>query len=114
MNNRLEKDVVKNIKMTLQLYCPEVIWVDRLQSGTVQMGDRYIHMCKEGTPDLYVIIKKGCEGKLLFVECKSKTGKQSDIQKIFQYRIIGLSNIFYLVARNVGEVTTYIREKILV
>jgi hypothetical protein len=107
-----EAEVLKSIKGQLQLFCPLVVWVDRLQSGMVRHGSRFIHLCKAGTPDLYAIISHG-GGHVLFIECKSDTGRQSFEQKVFQHKIIDMTHVHYIVARNVNDVLTFINDIIL-
>jgi len=107
-----EAQVLKNIKLTLSLFVPEVIWIDRLQSGTVRAGSSWIHMCKPGTPDLYAVVKHG-GGHVVFIECKSLKGKQSFDQKRFEFKLYGMKNIHYVLARSCDDVVAYIKKNII-
>jgi hypothetical protein len=114
MKQTLESEVVKAIKNNLSMYCPEVIHIDRLQSGTIQKGMRFIHLCKAGTPDLYAIVSNARTAGVLFIEAKRPGGgTQSHDQKVFEYKVKGLTNIHYIVARSIGEVINYINKVML-
>jgi hypothetical protein len=106
-----EAHILKSIKTRLQLYCREVVWVDRLQSGVARNDDRWIRMCKPGTPDLYAILRHN-GGHLLFIEVKAAKGRQSPDQKQFESRVMGLDNIHYVLARSVTDVVEFIRNNI--
>jgi len=109
-----ESEVLKKIKMQLRLFCPSVIWCDRLQSGVAQKGPYYVRLCKAGTPDLYAIIRdKDYFGFLLFIEVKTIKGRQTPEQKEFQHMIYGLKHVHYIVAHSVQEVKDYIDKIIL-
>jgi hypothetical protein len=108
-----ESDVVKSIKLNLKLFCPEVVHVDRLNSGMAQKGKYWIKLCKEGTPDLYAIVKHN-GGKLIFIETKSPDGGyQSQDQKKFEDMLKGLDNVHYILVSSLSEVIKYIEKEVL-
>ena len=107
-----ESEVLKTIKTQLQLFCPLVVWVDRLQSGVVRHGPRFIHLCKPGTPDLYAIVQHE-GGHVVFIECKSESGRQSVEQQVFQHKLVNMTNVHYVLARTLGDVLNYIKNVIV-
>jgi hypothetical protein len=59
---------------------------------------------KDGTKRLVKLARKGCAdvlciiyGRAIFIETKSKTGKQSDDQKEFQVKAESVSAIYWLI-----------------
>ena len=48
------------------------------------------------------------DGEVIFIECKSKTGKLSEHQKEFQNNIIKLYG-HYIIARNIDDIEEYLR-----
>ena len=110
---RLEKDLVKSIIHGLSLHIPEIIWIDRLQCGMAWRGPYPIHLCREGTPDIYALIKAN-GGHTVFIEAKRPGGgTQRDAQREFEAIVWGLPHIHYILSRDVGSIVEYIREKIL-
>lgn len=109
---KLEKDIQLAIKKTLPLFCRPVIYVDRLNSGNIDLGHRRILLCKKGTPDLFALVKHGC-GHFLFIEVKRPGGKQSPDQKKFQKMIEDFDNIHYCLATSVTDVINFINKYIL-
>jgi len=74
----------------------------RLNSGKFYQGTlqnatltnlRHIKGCPEGTSDLLIIVPNG---KIIFCETKTTTGKQRESQKIFQLAIEKLGHIYIL------------------
>lgn len=55
----------------------------RLQSGRVQKGKSFIHLCKNGTPDRMALVK----GKSIFIEVKTKDGKFEPEQQNVHHEI---------------------------
>ena len=109
----LERDVIKAIKMQLKFFVPEVIIIDRLQSGVVRTQGRFIHMCQTGTPDLYAIVKHAGDGHTVFIECKSPHGGvQSVEQRMFENKLRDLHNVHYVLARSCADVIAYIKTEI--
>lgn len=112
-----ESQVIAKIRMNLTIYCPEVIHVDRIQSGVAMRGPYHIRLAQAGTPDLYALLN--CDGgHTVFIEAKrprqpgDSGGRQSDDQKRFQQMIAGMKHIHYVLATSVGEVVQYIQREI--
>jgi len=102
--------IVKEIRSTLSLYCDSVVWVDRLQSGVIRLGARrFVHCCRPGTPDLYALVDKDA-GHIVFFECKTKTGRQSDVQKKFEFMVMPFKNIHYCLARSLSDAVDFIKK----
>jgi hypothetical protein len=76
----LEKDIQKQI-LTLLRKHPKVAWVARFNSGTFMDGDRYITSnSQRGMSDILGMLKGG---RLVAIECKSRTGKIQPHQQEF-------------------------------
>jgi hypothetical protein len=106
---RPEREILKSIKMNLKLFCPSVLWVDRLQAGQMVVEGHYLRLGCAGTPDLYAIIGEG-GGHLVFIECKRFGGKLRPEQKAFASMLDGLTHIHYVVAYDLGDVLNYIKK----
>lgn len=78
-------------------------YADRLQAGEVievrGKTRRRIVLCREGTGDFFVLYN----GRLIFLECKSKKGRQSLPQAAFQTLIESNGGHYYLI-RSVDEI----------
>lgn len=99
-----ENDVKKSIGRWLDLL-PGVVWWDRLNAGNINLGRRWIKLCKPGTPDLYAIISDGEFAHLVFIEAKRPVGgRQSADQKFFQDTVSGFNNVHYVLAKSATEV----------
>lgn len=72
--------------------------VERIQSGTLRVGKRYVHCAGEGTPDLWTSMFGGC-----FIEVKAPTGRLSPAQKIWHDRARA-HGVRVIVVRNVEEI----------
>lgn len=96
----LEKDIQKQILMLLKKH-PKIHWVARFNSGTFINGDRYIKSnSQDGMSDILGMFKGG---RLLAIECKSRTG----IVKPHQQNFLDLINAgggLGFVARSVEDV----------
>ena len=65
----------------------------RNQSGTIHIGNRWIHFGKEGSPDIV-----GCwpTGRFFCIEAKKPGEKPSDVQKEFHDRIRSNNGLIYI------------------
>ena len=89
------------------------LYFDRLNSGEaiVLKGDKHykINLCREGTADFMVLMwtfplgapNKGWT-RVIFLELKSKTGKQSEDQRTFQ-DAVEKQGASYFIIRNLEE-----------
>ena len=95
-----------------------IIHCDRLNSGklyipyTLKSGKqkiRRVRLCREGTPDAYFITNKVVIdnqeriGVMVWIECKTKKGKQREEQVKFEEKIKGLNNHQYWMIRDLDE-----------
>lgn len=103
----LEKTVVKSIARWLGMI-PEVIWFERLNSGSVNINGRFIKMCRAGTPDFIALIRnKNNIASILFIEAKRPGAKikKDSPQDIFRKEIVlGASNIRHITAHSEDDV----------
>lgn len=112
---RNENEVKLSIIRGIKLYIPEVIVIERIFTGKAKnvYSSAWIQGATTGTPDLFAIMKyEG--GHVLFIEVKrSKGGYQSDEQKMFQYKIYGMKNVHYILAKSLQDVIDYVKKNIL-
>ena len=71
----------------------------RMNTGAVKDGDRFIRYGVKGQPDIFLILK----GRFVGIECKTKTGRQSNDQKNWQRNCERAGGI-YILARSVDDV----------
>ena len=96
----LEKDIQKHILILLKKH-PKIHWVARFNSGTFISGDRYISSnTQDGMSDILGMLKGG---RLIAIECKSRTGKVQQHQQDF-LDLINAGGGLAFVARSVEEV----------
>lgn len=96
----LEKDIQKQI-LTLLRKHPKIHWVARFNSGTFMDGDRYITSnSQRGMSDILGMLRGG---RLLAIECKSRTGKIQPHQQEF-LDLISAGGGLAFVARSVEDV----------
>lgn len=96
----LEKDIQKQILMLLRKH-PKIHWVARFNSGTFMDGDRYITSnSQRGMSDILGMLKGG---RLMAIECKTRTGKIQPHQQEF-LDLISAGGGLAFVARSVEDV----------
>jgi hypothetical protein len=96
----LEKDIQKQILMLLRKH-PKIKWVARFNSGTFMDGDRYITSnSQRGMSDILGMLNGG---RLLAIECKSRTGRIQPHQQEF-LDLINAGGGLAFVARSVDDV----------
>ncbi len=78
------------------------LYADRLNSGEVIIlqgqSRRRVKLCREGTADFLVL----CQGKVIYLECKSSKGRQSPAQRAFELLVKAQGASYYIV-RSVDE-----------
>lgn len=77
-----------------------VAWCERMNSGAVRIGKRFVRFGWKGCPDVLGQLK---DGRLLGVEVKAAKGKLRPEQAIFIERIRGAGGVAF-VARNCRDV----------
>lgn len=65
----------------------------RNNSGALKTENHFVRFGATGSPDIIAIIKGQCIG----IECKATNGKQSDHQKVFQFKMEQAGGKYYLV-----------------
>ncbi len=68
----------------------------------VQNNPQFGPFCTKGRPDMEAYK----DGKVILIECKSDTGRQSPAQKRYQKRVAPYAT--YILARGVDDVTPYL------
>ena len=102
-----EKSLLRSVLFLLQAYENHglVRHFDRLNSGASVVGSgrarRFIKMCRPGTPDVFAI---RADGTVLWLELKSRTGRQTDEQSGFERKMAGVAGHIYRVVRELDEI----------
>ncbi len=76
----------------------------RLNSGTIQIGRRWVKLCDAGTPDRVAYVNREGICWVYFIEVKTDTGVQSYEQHEFQHIFKDISNVVYEVVRTAKQV----------
>lgn len=77
-----------------------VAWCERMNSGAVRMGKRFVRFGWKGCPDVLGQMK---DGRLLGVEVKAAKGKLRPEQAVFLERIRGAGGVAFM-ARDCRDV----------
>jgi len=105
---KLEKDLMVQLKNRLGVLrqTGEVINFHRLNSGTVQnkLTNSWLKLGEDGDLDYISLIRNKDNGiTILYIECKSDTGKLRDSQKEFIRRHGNKPDVFIMILRNILE-----------
>ena len=104
--HRPERDLVKAIKDYLKILenLGQIVHFDRLNSGKIPMGrgpnKRLIVCCREGTPDLFVVLKTGA---IIWIEAKSDKGVLSHHQVRFRNKFSRVPGHLWLEIRSMDQ-----------
>ncbi len=79
---------------------PAVCWCERMNSGAVRIGARFVRFGFTGCPDVLGQLK---DGRLLGVEVKAQAGRLRPEQAVFLARIRGAGGVAF-VARDLRDV----------
>jgi hypothetical protein len=94
-----ESDLKSSIANYLQILENQgSLWYERLNSGELLVlnkdgSKRMVNLCRKGTADFITIVRS----HVIFIETKSKTGKQSPEQKEFQSKVESVGALYWLV-----------------
>lgn len=98
-NDRPEAAALVEVLMALNAH-PAVAWCERMNSGAVKIGNRFVRFGWPGCPDVLGQLK---DGRLIGVEVKSKTGRLRPEQTIFLERIRSAGGVAFM-ARDCRDV----------
>lgn len=103
-----ESSVQDDIRTLLTLKYKWRTWRNNVHEGRMQFGG-YIKCGTKGQADITCLIPHGCMGLffVLHVETKSKDGRQSHEQKLWQ-QLVEANGEYYMLARSQGEVEDYL------
>ena len=96
----LEKDVLKTVVQYLELKNVPVTRLNNIGIPTESGGMRPVQI--KGIPDLVVQFNVNDLPILVWIECKSTTGKQSLYQQIFEKNVNNFGG-FYFIVRGVED-----------
>jgi hypothetical protein len=105
------------LRACMDLLAAERIWFERRNTRTMWEGKRPIFFGMPGTADIMAtpVINVGECGDgylaptVLWIECKSDTGKQSDDQKAFQAQVEAAGHS-YLLAHSSDDLLAWLKE----
>lgn len=92
-----EADLMQQIKSRLNLWqmTGDVVWWTRLQSGSINLGQRWVRLAEKGTPDFVAVIRNKQQNiAVLFIEAKSLKGKLTLEQKEFNHKYNKYKDVF--------------------
>ena len=98
-NNRPEAAALKEVLQALSAH-PAVAWCERMNSGAVKIGSRFVRFGWKGCPDVLGQLK---DGRLLGVEVKAAKGKLRTEQTLFLDRIRRAGGVAFM-ARDCRDV----------
>lgn len=87
-----EQALKRYVKDLLNL--EKILWFP-MNSGKFQIGNYWVEGCPEGTADLLMFLGD----KPVWLELKSPTGKQSQLQKEFQAKVEKLGHSYQLIRK---------------
>lgn len=102
---RLEAETQREILAAYANHPRVVLW--RQNTGAAAIGKRFVRFGLPGQADISGLIAPS--GRALFIEVKSDTGKQSEVQRTFQ-RFVERSGAIYILARSVDDVRKAVGE----
>ena len=98
-NDRPEAAALVEVLKALSAH-PAVAWVERMNSGAVKIGSRFVRFGWKGCPDVLGQLK---DGRLIGVEVKAAKGKLRPEQTIFLERIRRAGGVAFM-ARDCRDV----------
>lgn len=113
------------LKACLDLLAAEKIWHRRWNTGAVKTGKRFFRFGKSGDADILAVLRQDvnflfgelhCDTgpdvvpQVLWIECKSESGRQSTEQWLFQKEVEGEGH-HYLLVRDVDTMRNWLRER---
>ena len=98
-NERKEAAALVEVLQALRAHAA-VAWCERMNSGAVRMGARFVRFGWPGCPDVLGQLK---DGRLLGVEVKGPTGKLRPAQTVFLDRVRAAGGVAFM-ARDLRDV----------
>ena len=98
-NDRKEAAALVEVLQALRNHAA-VAWCERMNSGAVRMGARFVRFGWPGCPDVLGQLK---DGRLLGVEVKGPTGKLRPAQAVFLDRVRAAGGVAFM-ARDLRDV----------
>lgn len=86
-----------------------IIHWDRISVGLHMNMQGYLQKHgRNGSPDLMAFVKCDEICHILLLEVKSETGKQSEVQKDFENKFLGLQNVIYALITDASQIKTMV------
>lgn len=111
MEHNIQYDIVSYLRLN-RILCIETDAMSGLQFFPPKDGRRFAFIkhhekmgYEKGQADLMLLLKGG---KCIFVEVKTKTGRQSDEQKKFQ-EAVELLGFRYFIWRNIDDAVSFVK-----
>jgi hypothetical protein len=103
------------LKACLDLLAAEKIWHRRWNTGAVKAGKRFFRFGEPGDADILALLPKEkttfhTHSPVLFIECKSDSGRQTKEQWLFEAEVKGQGHE-YLLVRDVDTLRDWLKEK---
>ena len=106
------------LKACMDLLRAEHIWHMRMNTGAMQNGTRFTRFGRPGTADILATFPTGYEKRdgvitrvyacsVLWIECKSDSGKQSEAQIEFE-KEVSMAGHHYLVVRSSDDLKRWL------
>lgn len=109
LESSLQKDVVKYLRLELRYIGGLIYAVPNGDKRDKIIGARLKQEgVLAGVADLHILLPGG---RIIFVEMKTKTGKQSENQKIFQDTVESLG-FEYLIWRSIDDAILWVKENL--
>lgn len=83
-----------------------IVYWERLNSGRINLGNHWIKLCREGTPDFLVVFRNKEDGlHLMFLELKGAHGQLRKSQRDFMAKYAEKKDVSCHVIREQTEVS---------
>lgn len=98
------------LKACLDLLAAEKVWHRRWNTGAIKTGTRFFRFGQKGDADIVSAPHVGGIPVLLWIECKSTDGDQTEEQMEFQEEVEADGH-HYLLVRDVDTLINWLKER---
>ena len=106
MSEKKEADLSKQVYTRLDQWerWGIVLFHDRYNAGKVNIGQRWVQLCKSGHPDRIAYVNVNGLCWVYLIECKAEGKEQSPKQMEFEEIFEGMSNVIYEVVYEARQI----------